>query len=149
MMKKRKVSLSPRNASIVKLNVGGRAFHTTKDTLSLCSYFQPVLDGRLPHGKDEHGRLFIDRDPDLFSIILQFLRTCQRPAVVADKHALLHECGFFGVEWLAQILRGEISPYDLRPAGRLLRQEEEQARRDKAVYKLIDVFSADPTAQSQ
>ena len=85
MMKRRKVSLSPRNASIVKLNVGGRAFHTTKDTLSLCSYFQPVLDGRLPHGADEHGRLFIDRDPDLFSIILQFVRTCQRSAVVADE----------------------------------------------------------------
>ena len=63
MMKRRKVYLSPRNASIVRLNVGGRAFHTTEDTLSLCSYFQPVLDGRLQHGTDEQGRLFIDRDP--------------------------------------------------------------------------------------
>ena len=130
MMKKRKVSLSPRNASILKLNVGGRAFHTTKDTLSLCSYFQPVLDGRLPHGTDEQGRLFIDRSPELFATILQFLRTPQRPAAVTDKHALIHECGFFGVEWLAQILRGEISPYDLRPTDKLLRQEEEQARRE-------------------
>ena len=69
MMKRRKVYLSPRNASIVKLNVGGRAFHTTKDTLSLCSYFQPVLDGRLPHGKDDQGRLFIDRSPELFAIL--------------------------------------------------------------------------------
>ena len=82
MMKRRNVSLSPRNACIVKLNVGGRAFHTTKDTLSLCSYFQPVLDGRLPHGKDDHGRLFIDRSPELFAILLQFLRTCQRPAAI-------------------------------------------------------------------
>ena len=51
----------------------------------------------------------------------------------------------FGVSQVAQILRGEISPYDLRPADRLLRQEEEQARRDNSVYKLIDVFSADTT----
>ena len=60
-MKKRKVSDARRNESIVKLNVGGRVFDTTKHTLSLCEYFQIVLDGPLQHGTDEHGRLFIDR----------------------------------------------------------------------------------------
>ena len=75
-MKKRKLSAAPRNASIVQLNVGGKAFHTTADTLSLCGYFKPVLDGRLQHGKDDHGRMFIDRSPELFAILLQFLRTC-------------------------------------------------------------------------
>ena len=146
-MKKRKLSAARCNDSIVKLNVGGRVFHTTRNTLSLCEYFQIVLNGPLQHGTDEQGRLFIDRSPELFAIILQFLRTPQRPAAVTDKHALIHECGFFGVEWLAQILRGEISPYDLRPADRLLRQEEEQARRDTSKYQLIDVFSADTTVR--
>ena len=84
-MKKRKLSATRSNASIVKLNVGGRVFHTTRHTLSLCEYFQIVLDGPLQHGTDEHGRLFIDRSPELFAIILQFLRTPQRPAVIADK----------------------------------------------------------------
>ena len=146
-MKKRKLSATRSNASIVKLNVGGRVFHTTRHTLSLCEYFKIVLDGPLQHGTDEQGRLFIDRSPELFAIILQFLRTPQRPAAVTDKHALIHECGFFGLEWLAQILRGEISPYDLRPADRLLRQEEGQARRDTSKYQLIDVFSADTTVR--
>ena len=111
-MKKRKLSAARPHASIVKLNVGGKAFHTTAETLSHCDYFKPVIDGRLEHGTDEHGRLFIDRSPQHFAIILQFLRTCQRPAAVADKHALIHECEFFGVPWLTQILRGEISEFD-------------------------------------
>ena len=107
-MKKRKLSAARPHASILKLNVGGKAFHTTAETLSLCDYFKPVLDGRLQHGTDEHGRLFIDRSPELFAIILQFLRSCQRPAAVVDKLALMHECEFFGVPWLRQIQRGEI-----------------------------------------
>ena len=116
-MKNRKFS-STTNASTVKLNFGGRVSHTTKYTLSLCDYFKHVLDGRLQHGTDEYGHLFIDRTPELFAMILQFLRNSQPPAAIADKHALIHECDLLGVEWHAQILRGEISHYDLRPCDR-------------------------------
>ena len=146
-MKRRKLSAVHCHASIVKLNVGGRSFHTTADTLSLCDYFKPVLNGRISHGRDERGHLFIDRNPDLFAVLLQFLRTSQRPATLADKHALLHECDYFGVQWLAQLLRGGISPFDLRPCDRLLRQQEEDAKRDASMYKLIDVFTEDTSLQ--
>ena len=74
-MKKRKLAAARCNDSIVKLNVGGRVFHTTTHTLSLCDYFKIVLDSPLQHGTDEQGRLFIDRSPELFAMILQFLRT--------------------------------------------------------------------------
>ena len=57
-MKKRKRSAGGCNESIVKLNVGGRVFHTTKHTLSHCDYFKVVLNGPLQHGTDEHGHLF-------------------------------------------------------------------------------------------
>ena len=69
-MKKRKLAAARCNDSIVKLNVGGRVFHSTRHTLSLCDYFRIVLDGPFQNGTDEHGRLFIDRSPELFAIIL-------------------------------------------------------------------------------
>ena len=77
---------------MVSLNVGGRRFDTTKETLSRASYFLPYLEGhlsilptkylhhhhplqgRLDHAADEDGRLFIDRDPDVFAVLLQFMQ---------------------------------------------------------------------------
>ena len=77
---------------MVSLNVGGRRFDTTKETLSRASYFLPYLEGqlsilpteylhhhhplqgRLDHAADEDGRLCIDQDPDVFAVLLQFMR---------------------------------------------------------------------------
>ena len=145
-MKKRK--LWPCRAS-VRLNVGGRVFETTEDTLSACQYFRPFLEGRMAHGSDGKGRLFLDRSPDLFSVLLQFLRTRQRSpeSALANRFALLCECEFFGCEAFAHVLRGQISPFDLRPDDRALRQREQEARRDASMYQLIDMFSVDTTAR--
>ena len=139
-MKKRK--LLPCRASI-RLNVGGRLFQTSADTLSACDYFQPFLEGRMAHGTDGRGCLFLDRSPDLFAVLLQFLRTRSRPpeSVLANKFALLCECNFFGCEVFAQVLRGESSPFDLRPDDRALRLREQFARRDACMYNLVDLFN--------
>ena len=51
---------------IVMLNVGGRHFDTTRDTLEVSRYFERFLDDdSLVVGatRDEAGRCFIDRDP--------------------------------------------------------------------------------------
>ena len=120
-MKRRKLCNSQCRASVVRLNVGGRTFDTTRETLVGCDFFRPILDGNIGSAVDVNGRVFVDRSPELFAVLLQFLRSCQRPALdLVDKHALLNECNFFGCEWLAQILRGEISPYDLRAEDRAL-----------------------------
>ena len=75
-----------KRAGIVRLNVGGSHFDTTRSTLSKCTYFAPFLDGRMSHATDEDGRLFNDRSGEYFSRILQFLRTplCPSPAYVAQ-----------------------------------------------------------------
>ena len=123
-MKRRKLCKPPCRASVVRLNVGGRAFDTTRETLVGCDFFRPILDGNIGSAVDVNGRVFVDRSPELFAVLLQFLRSCQRPALdLVDKHALLNECKFFGCEWLAQILRGEISPYDIRAEDRALHEK--------------------------
>ena len=147
-MRRRKLCNPQCRASVVRLNVGGRAFDTTRETLVGCDFFRPILDGNIGSAVDVNGRVFVDRSPELFAVLLQFLRICQRPALdLVDKHALLNECNFFGCEWLAQILRGEISPYDLRAQDRALHEKEREALFDVAAYKLIDVHKAESSVK--
>ena len=108
----------PVKAAMVRLNVGGEFFATTMDTLSKAAYFNPFLSGRIQHGEDEGGALFIDRSPKLFAYILQYLRTGTVPTrfeLRRIKHQLLHESIYFGVPGLADQIKGQISPHDMRP----------------------------------
>ncbi|EKX36102.1 hypothetical protein GUITHDRAFT_117772 [Guillardia theta CCMP2712] len=61
---------------IVSLNVGGRLFTASKDTLMRVkdSYLAGILMGRLPVSRDKEGNIFIDRDPKKFKLILSYLR---------------------------------------------------------------------------
>lgn len=94
---------APSNASLlVDLNVGGRIFSTTAGTLlreadsALARALAPLIAegtqaagthagsatphadgeaiGRLVVLRDREGRLFLDRDPALFSLVLDYLR---------------------------------------------------------------------------
>lgn len=62
--------------SKIVLNVGGKRFEVSKDTLMSYegSFFYSMLRSEqfLP---DENGEYFIDRNPKFFSIILDYLRT--------------------------------------------------------------------------
>jgi hypothetical protein len=64
------------SGDIVHLNVGGTRFSTSRITLTqICdSFFSSLLSGRIQSLKDEKGAIFIDRDPDLFRLILNYLR---------------------------------------------------------------------------
>ena len=132
-------------APLVRLNVGGVHFDTTRDTLAKASYWDAWLEGRIGHATDQDGRLFVDRDGKLFGCLLNFMRNRVRPAnrVMADhKEALISECEFYGIDWMLSDLRGGISPYDMRCEDRLIRQLEMD---DGAAVKLHDVFRAAPT----
>ena len=63
---------------IIKLNVGGETFLTTRSTLTsypnstLSKMFDP--ESGLPPAYSEDGVYFLDSDPDCFNVILNWLR---------------------------------------------------------------------------
>lgn len=86
-------------SNIVAINVGGRLFQTTKQTLTLAgskSLLSTIFDS------SQSTLPFIDRDPDLFSLILSLLRTGYLPskANAFDLQDLISESLFYGIESL-------------------------------------------------
>ena len=70
-----------KKSEIVKLNVGGRKYTTTRSTLEKCgeSFFTQMLandDTRhIPCEKDEEGYIFIDRNGETFTEVLDYMRS--------------------------------------------------------------------------
>lgn len=93
-------------SDIIHLNVGGRKFSTSRNTLlwSGNSFFSILLSGRLPSFKDEQGSFFIDRDPDLFGVILNYLRTGELSISGTDPVVLKNEALFYGLNSLVEKL---------------------------------------------
>jgi len=134
--------------------VGGKLFQTTTESLAKAEYFDPVLSGRIGHTVDASGAFFIDRCGGLFAIILQWLRTYDRPSQsVLTKHgdALLEECIYYGVTTLPQVIRGELAPsFYLKAEDRVMLEEEEEARSNRCSSKLLlDVHAVDVTPRAR
>ena len=62
---------------IVSLNVGGTLFATSRQTLMKHpdSMLARMCNTEVPVVKDPSGAYFIDRDPTLFRLILNYLRS--------------------------------------------------------------------------
>ncbi len=74
-LKSKVKKVSPVIKNIVKLNVGGKKFSTTRETLlSEPSFFTGLLSEMMGVDLDEDGCIFIDRDPKHFPLILNYLR---------------------------------------------------------------------------
>ncbi|KAH7701451.1 BTB/POZ domain-containing protein KCTD5-like protein [Aphelenchoides avenae] len=92
----------------IRLNVGGKIFTTTKQTL--CkepeSFFARLFATDLqPSDKDESGAYLIDRDPDCFPAILSYLRSGL--VNISDRSvipALKKEADFYGLSVLMELL---------------------------------------------
>ncbi|CAD6199724.1 unnamed protein product [Caenorhabditis auriculariae] len=91
---------------IVNLNVGGQRFATSSNTLSWIpdTFFTSLLSGRLPTVRDEAGAIFIDRDPEIFRVILNYLRTKQVDLSAVNAAQLKHEAQYFGLAPLVRRL---------------------------------------------
>ncbi|XP_034239319.1 BTB/POZ domain-containing protein KCTD3 [Thrips palmi] len=94
------------SGDIVHLNVGGTRFSTSRQTLSWIpdSFFTALLSGRISSLKDETGAIFIDRDPKVFALILNYLRTKDIELKSVDIRALRHEAEYYGITPLVKRL---------------------------------------------
>ncbi|XP_029026826.1 SH3KBP1-binding protein 1 [Betta splendens] len=101
------MSSATRSGDIVHLNVGGKRFSTSRQTLTWVpdSFFSSLLSGRISTLKDETGAIFIDRDPSLFASILNFLRTKELHPRSINVHMLMHEAEFYGITPLVRKLQ--------------------------------------------
>ncbi|KAF6157716.1 hypothetical protein GIB67_037289 [Kingdonia uniflora] len=88
--------------NIITINVGGQLFQTTKQTLALAgsnSLLSKIAQSNgVLHGVG--GVSFIDRDPDMFSILLSLLRTGNLPSKskLFDLQDLIFESQFYGID---------------------------------------------------
>ena len=93
---------------IIRLNVGGVPYTTTKATLSRYpnSMIGAMFNGSMPTTVDDEGRYFIDRDGNMFAHVLNFLRSSQLALPDGFKHhdQLAVEADFYQVEPLIQAL---------------------------------------------
>ena len=89
--------------------------------------------GVMEHAVDQAGRLFVDRDPDMFRCLLQFMRASTGPPqnyIKTNKETLLEECRFFGLDHMMHRITGATSIYDLAPDDRSLKHEESEVYRE-------------------
>ncbi|KAL3985787.1 BTB/POZ domain family protein [Acanthocheilonema viteae] len=86
---------------IVNLNVGGQRFATSRQTLTWIpdTFFTSLLSGRIPTVHDETNafQVFIDRDPGMFRVILNYLRTKQIDLNGVSLMNLKHEAQYYGL----------------------------------------------------
>ncbi|CAA0836306.1 BTB/POZ domain-containing protein [Striga hermonthica] len=90
----------------IKLNVGGRLFETTVSTLR--SGGPDSLLSALSN-RPGHDSVFIDRDPEIFSVLLSLLRSNRLPSTAKrfSNQELIDEAHYFGIE---SQLRSALAP---------------------------------------
>jgi hypothetical protein len=87
-------------SDVLALSVGGRRFVTTRETLTRVpdTFFSALFSGRFATRTDASGAVFIDRAPDHFPLLLEWLRSSQVPDGHDSRLNLLAEADFYGVQ---------------------------------------------------
>ncbi|PWA72624.1 BTB/POZ fold [Artemisia annua] len=102
----------PNNNNIVTIDVGGQLFQTTTQTLTLAG--PNTLFSNLFNSSNLNKTPFIDRDPELFSILLSLLRNGYLPSKAKnfDIQDLVFEAKFYGIERLLVESKSNPSQFD-------------------------------------
>ena len=121
-----------REASVVKLSIGGTHFTTSKSTLVPASgFFSVLLSGRFPPVLDDAGATFVDRDAQHFPQVLAFLRDGAMPRWGSDeeREALEREADFYQIEALMRVVGpAQNMVAAAGPTNERMRDEENELR---------------------
>jgi len=106
---------------IIALDVGGTRFDTTRQTLlqdpnsMLAKMFDP--NPPLTPGLVKNGAYFLDRDPEYFRFILNYLRNGVLLADTSKElHAVLCEARYFSLFGLEELVLRKLEPEPEQPA---------------------------------
>lgn len=83
----------------IKLNVGGKLFETTAGTIRSGGP-DSLLEALSHRATDGEDPVFIDRDPEIFSVLLSLLRSNRLPSTASrfTKQELADEAVYYGIE---------------------------------------------------
>eukprot|EP01117_Protostelium_nocturnum_P017608 TRINITY_DN7198_c0_g1_i1.p1 TRINITY_DN7198_c0_g1~~TRINITY_DN7198_c0_g1_i1.p1 ORF type:complete len:191 (+),score=45.46 TRINITY_DN7198_c0_g1_i1:497-1069(+) len=108
------------NSGIVDLNVGG-SFYTTSISTLACdkdSMLASMFGGNFDVQKRHDGRVFIDRDGEVFKFILQYLRDGELDVDYLDeltKRRLLKEASYYCISGIETLLKASLEYTPLKP----------------------------------
>lgn len=97
-------NLEQNQMEIIKLNVGGTKFITTRSTLSKSGYFRALLSGNFAYSPEMDQHLFIDLDPSLFGYFLKYMR-CDYVSIPSSLLKEMHQ----GARYLK--IEMDLTPY--------------------------------------
>ncbi|EFA78237.1 hypothetical protein PPL_08888 [Heterostelium album PN500] len=137
------------NESLVKLNVGGQRFITTRDTLLSKgeNFFSSLLNGCIPSFKDEKGYIFIDRNGRYFNFILEYLRTGFVDISQDIKiEAIFREADFycihgFQLQWLAQQLHKSAAVSRAASSSRMIEKDNNEDDETNVVNNVVNIIN--------
>ena len=97
---------------IIKLNVGGQVFITSKETITNKFSMLSAMVGHENPAQLVDGALFIDRDPRIFHWILNYLRGSEvlPPKNSTELLQLYEEASYFAIDGLALKIKHLMSP---------------------------------------
>lgn len=94
------------SGNIVKLNIGGTIFQTSKSTLAKYDgFFKTMLETDIPLGKDENGAIFIDRPAKHFESILSYMRDgdVELPDCEKERKEIMKEAQYYLLTYLVAL----------------------------------------------
>jgi WD40 repeat protein len=94
--------LNERTSGMIELNVGGTLLTTSRKTLCSVpgSRLEALFSGNYVVEKDKDGRIFLDREPNYFKYVLNWLREPRQlrlPNDVDELHNVLVEFDYWGI----------------------------------------------------